>query len=224
MTEVTVNKTIQVPASEAWAKLSSFKNIEEISPIIVKSETIGEGVGATRICYMPDGAAAAIHETLHKVEDTTMELQYTMTKGPFPISGYVSDIKVTAIGESSCTVTWGCQFETEDKEANNSAMIELFEGFYHAIIEGLETRFQDYKLQQRKLFYLDIFWTTFFCFIRYIWETNELTNTYNFVFIGLLVVIVDKFIQYNWKTNEWNTHNFAFIGLLLVFVEVYLGA
>ena len=183
MTKVTVNKTIQVPASEAWAKLLSFRNIEEISPIIVKSETIGEGVGATRICYMPDGAAAAIHETLHKVEDTTMELQYKMTKGPFPISRYISDVKVTAIGDFSCKVTWGCQFETEDK-ANNSAMIELFEGFYHAIIEGLETRIQnENKLQKQKRFYLDLFWTGFFCFIPYIWETNEL-NTYNFVFIG----------------------------------------
>ena len=162
MTKVTVNKTIQVPASEAWAKLSSFRNIEEISPIIAKSETIGEGVGATRICYMPDYGAAAIHETLHKVEDTTMELQYKMTKGPFPISGYVSDIKVTATGDFSCKVTWGCQFETEEEASNNSAMIELFEGFYHAIIEGLETRYQDYKLQKRKRVILDIFWIFFF--------------------------------------------------------------
>ncbi|OEU12454.1 hypothetical protein FRACYDRAFT_243706 [Fragilariopsis cylindrus CCMP1102] len=193
MTAVTVNKTIQVPASEAWAKLSSFKNIEEISPIIVKSETIGAGVGATRIYYMPDnGAAAAIHETLHKVEDTTMELQYKMTKGPFPISGYVSDIKVTAIGDFSCTVTWGCQFETDDKASNNSAMIELFEGFYHAIIEGLETRIQNkHKLQKQKRFILDLFWTIFFYFIHYLWKTNELTNTYSFVFIGLLIVFVE---------------------------------
>ena len=138
MTEVTVNKTIQVPASRAWATLSSFRNIEEISPI-AKSETIGEGAGATRTCYMPDGAA--IHEILNKVEDATMEMQYKITQGPFPISGYISDVKVEAIGDASCKVTWGCQFETE--EANNPAMIELFEGFYHAIIEGLETMIQN---------------------------------------------------------------------------------
>ena len=135
---------------------------------------------------MPDGAAAAIHETLHKVEDTTMELQYKMTKGPFPISGYVSDIKVTAIGDSSCTVTWGCQFETEEA-SNNSAMIELFEGFYHAIIEGLETRIQNKnKLQKQKRFYLDLFWTAFFCFIPYIWETNELNEHVQFCIYWLV--------------------------------------
>lgn len=133
MTEVIVNKTIQVPASKAWATLSSFRNIEAISPI-ERSETVGEGAGATRTCHMPDGAA--IYEVLNKVEDATMEMQYKITEGPFPITGYISDVKVEGIGDSSCKVTWGCQFETE--EENKKAMIDLFEGFYNVIIDGLE--------------------------------------------------------------------------------------
>lgn len=138
MTEVTVNKTIQIPASKAWTTLSSFRNIEAISPI-EKSETIGEGAGATRTCYMPDGAA--IYEVLEKVEHATMKMQYKITEGPFPISGYVSDIKIEAIGDSSCKVTWGCRFETE--ETNKPAMIELFEGFYNVIIDSLESSIQN---------------------------------------------------------------------------------
>lgn len=138
MTEVTVNKTIQIPASKAWTTLSSFRNIEAISPI-EKSETIGEGAGATRTCYMPDGAA--IYEVLEKVEHVTMEMQYKITEGPFPISGYVSDIKVEAVGDSSCKVTWGCHFETE--ETNIPAMVELFKGFYNVIIDSLESSIQN---------------------------------------------------------------------------------
>jgi hypothetical protein len=84
---------------------------------------------------MPDGAT--IYEVLSKVEDTTMEMQYKITEGPFPITGYVSDVKVEGIGDSSCKVTWGCQFETE--EENIKAMIDLFEGFYNVIIDSLET-------------------------------------------------------------------------------------
>ena len=64
-------------------------------------------------------------------------LSHKITKGPFPISGYISDVKVEAVGDNSCKVTWGCQFETE--EANIPAMTELFNGFYNVIIEGLET-------------------------------------------------------------------------------------
>ena len=59
MTEVIVSKSIDVPANKAWEKLASFRGIEEFSPI-EKSETTGQGAGATRTCYLPDGAA--IHE------------------------------------------------------------------------------------------------------------------------------------------------------------------
>ncbi len=138
MSEVIVSKTIQVPASEAWKVLSSFRNIEAISPI-ERSETVGEGAGAKRTCYMPDGAA--IHETLNKVDDATMEMQYMINEGPFPITGYVSDVKVEAIGDGACKVTWGCEFEA-DAEAV-PAMTELFEGFYNVIIDSLEKSIQN---------------------------------------------------------------------------------
>lgn len=134
MTEVVVSKTIEVPASNAWTLLSSFRNIEAISPI-ERSETIGEGEGATRTCYMPDGAM--IYEVLNSVDNSTMEMQYKITEGPFPITGYVSDVKVESTGEASCKVTWGCQFESEKE--TEPAMIELFEGFYNVIISSLET-------------------------------------------------------------------------------------
>ena len=101
MTEVIVNKSINVSAEQAWAKLSSFRGIEEFSPI-AKSETVGNGAGATRTCYMPDGAA--IHEVLDLVEDGKMEMEYQITDGPFPITGYVSAVKVEAIGEHTCIV------------------------------------------------------------------------------------------------------------------------
>lgn len=138
MTEVVVSKTIQIEASKAWSTLSSFRNIEAISPI-ERSETIGEGAGATRTCYMPDGAA--IYEILDKVDNATMEMQYKITEGPFPVTGYVSNVKVEAVGDSTCKVTWGCQFETN--EETKAPMIELFEGFYHVIIDSLESTVQN---------------------------------------------------------------------------------
>ncbi|MFT6152343.1 MAG: hypothetical protein ACJAY9_001743 [Flavobacteriales bacterium] len=138
MTEVVVSKTIQIPANRAWSTLSSFRNIEAISPI-ERSETIGEGAGATRTCYMPDGAT--IYEVLDKVENATMEMQYKITEGPFPITGYISNVKVETTGNSSCKVTWGCQFDTN--EESKAAMIELFEGFYNVIIDSLELMIQN---------------------------------------------------------------------------------
>lgn len=133
MVEVIVSKSINVAAKKAWEILSSFRGIEKFSPI-EKSETVGQGAGATRTCYMPDGAA--IYEVLEEVEDDKMEMQYKITEGPFPITGYVSNVKVEKTGDSSCKITWGCEFETE--LAAKEEMVTLFEGFYHTIIDSLE--------------------------------------------------------------------------------------
>ena len=133
MTEIIVNKSIKIPARTAWNKLSSFKGIEEYSPI-ERSVTEGSGAGATRTCYLPDGAA--INEVLDSVEDASMEMQYSITAGPFPIKGYVSTVKVESTGDNSCKITWGCEFECEVEVEKD--MIKLFEGFYNVIIDSLE--------------------------------------------------------------------------------------
>ena len=138
MTEVIVSKEINIPAAAAWENLSSFRGIEKYSPI-ERSETTGHGVGATRTCYLPDGAA--IHEVLDRVEESSMEMVYKITEGPFPVSGYVSTIKVSPRGKSSCQITWGGEFEC-NKEVETE-MIKLFEGFYHVIIESLENVIQN---------------------------------------------------------------------------------
>ena len=134
MTEVVVSKSINVKASTAWNKLASFRGIEDFSPI-EKSETKGTGEGATRTCYLPDGAA--IYEVLSKVDQSKMEMQYKITEGPFPITNYLSTVKVDATGDNTCKITWGCEFEVSDEA--KAEMEKVFSGFYHVIIESLET-------------------------------------------------------------------------------------
>jgi hypothetical protein len=134
MQNVNVTKSINVSANQAWEKLSSFRGIEQFSPI-ERSVTKGEGAGATRTCYLPDGAA--IHEVLDLVETQNMVFKYKITDGPFPISNYVSTVKVSANAESSCEVSWSCTFDCD--EAVLEDMKNLFSGFYNVIIESLES-------------------------------------------------------------------------------------
>lgn len=84
---------------------------------------------------MPDGAE--IQEVLNFVKNDQMEMQYIITKGPFPISNYVSDIKVSSIDTNTCKITWGCEFESSAEVKKD--MEELFYGFYNVIIESLES-------------------------------------------------------------------------------------
>lgn len=135
MTKVNVTKSIKVSAAEAWAKLSAFSGIENFSPI-EKSILDGEGEGAKRTCYMPDNSE--IKETLDKLNSETMDLQYSIQSSPFPISGYVSDVSVKSVGNSSCQISWTSQFKVDDS-AQEADMTGLFEGFYNNIIESLET-------------------------------------------------------------------------------------
>ena len=133
MSEVIVSKSINVPAGKAWEALSSFRGIENYSPI-AKSETQGAGAGATRTCYLPDGAA--IHEVLDYTHDDVMEMQYRITEGPFPVEGYVSTIKVSAVDPNNCKVTWGCEFDSAEEV--KAEMKKVFGGFYDVIIDELE--------------------------------------------------------------------------------------
>lgn len=134
MTKVEVIKSINVSADQVWSKLASFKGIENFSPI-ARSVVHGEGPGATRTCYMPDDAE--IHETLNKVDNAAMHLEYQINKGPFPIENYVSTVDVREADANTAEVTWACTFNAE--EENIPAMKDLFAGFYNVIIESLET-------------------------------------------------------------------------------------
>ena len=138
MTKVNVTKSINVSAADAWTKLSAFSGIENFSPI-ARSIVEGEGVGAKRSCFLPDDAE--IKETLDKVNNSTMDLQYSIQSGPFPITGYVSDVSVKSVSEGQCEISWSAQFSV-----NEGAPVEdmegLFTGFYNTMIESLETLIQ----------------------------------------------------------------------------------
>ncbi len=132
MEKVNVTKTINVSAQAAWKTLSSFRDIENFSPI-ARSVVTGEGEGAKRVCYMPDNAE--INEVLSVVDNSNMEFQYKIITGPFPVTNYLSTVRVKEVSENSCEVSWGSQYETS--EENAAAMKELFAGFYNVIIDSL---------------------------------------------------------------------------------------
>lgn len=133
MSKVNVTKEIKISAQSAWENISSFRGIENISPI-ARSVVEGNGVGATRSCFMPDDAE--IKEELTVCDNDNMLLEYVILSGPFPITDYVSQVKVTSTGENSCTVSWQSTYQTADE--NTEAMKGLFEGFYNVIIDSLE--------------------------------------------------------------------------------------
>jgi len=136
MTKVNVTKTINATTQEIWATISSFEGLENFSPV-ARSVKTGEGVGALRSCFLPDDAE--IKEELTILDNEKMHLQYIITSGPFPVEGYVGDVTVKTINDTSCEVSWTSSFTV--KGAPEADMIGLFDGFLNAIMEGLEGLF-----------------------------------------------------------------------------------
>lgn len=134
MANVSVTKSINVSANDAWAKLAAFDGIEHFSPI-EKSIIEGEGVGAKRTCIMPDGAE--INEVLNKLDNDNMHLEYEILTGPFPMTDYISDVNVKVIDAENCEITWSSNFNPN--EGAEDQMNEILNGFYNTMIDGLET-------------------------------------------------------------------------------------
>ncbi len=137
MATVSVTKSINVSANDAWSKLAAFGGIENYSPI-AKSVVKGEGEGAKRTCTMPDGAE--INEVLNTLDNSKKHLQYAILSGPFPITDYVSNVNVKEIDLGNCEITWDCSFNSAPEAEGD--MKGLFEGFYKVIIENLEEYIQ----------------------------------------------------------------------------------
>lgn len=133
MAYVNVIKRINVSADDAWSKLASFEGIEDFSPI-AKSVVEGKGQGAKRSCFMPDGAE--IKEVLSKLDNENMHFEYKILSGPFPITDYVSNVLVKPNGDDHCEVLWSCNFESDPSAEEE--MKNVFNGFYHTMIDGLE--------------------------------------------------------------------------------------
>ena len=112
MTKVNVTKTINVSAESAWKNLSSFRGIEHFSPI-ARSVVEGNGVGATRSCFMPDDAE--IKEVMSGLDNESMTLEYKILSGPFPFENYISTVKVIDKGSDSCEVSWGSNFDAAEE-------------------------------------------------------------------------------------------------------------
>ncbi len=133
MININVTRKINAPASAVWKRIAAFSGIEDYSPI-ASSDVKGQGPGAKRVCIMPDNAE--IHERLSLLDNERMRLEYQMISGPFPIKNYTGKVAVKSLSDSTCEVSWGSEFELDG--VSEAKIRPLFEGFYSAIINGLE--------------------------------------------------------------------------------------
>jgi hypothetical protein len=120
----------------------NFHGIQSWAPGVVSDckvvgELEGDQVGAKRVLN------DAFHETLQGLDDLAKTIQYTIDDGPGPVAkdavrNYVGTVRMYPITANDTTfVEWISQYDSP----NSSAVGELCNPIYHALLEDLASKF-----------------------------------------------------------------------------------
>jgi hypothetical protein len=131
MAEASASIDIDRPAAEVWQLIGGFGSLPDWLPYIPKSE-LTEG-GRVRHLANPEGEA--IVERLIAFDNHAMSYSYAILEAPFPVTGYLSTLKVVDLRDKGCLVEWSGRFTPQgvsDREAS-----QLFQGIYEGGLKAL---------------------------------------------------------------------------------------
>jgi hypothetical protein len=130
---------ISRPANEVWQLIGGFGSLPDWLPYIPKSE-LKEG-GRIRYLWNPDGDP--IIERLLAFDEDVRSYSYAILQAPFPVTDYVSTLRVVDKGDWASRVEWSGTFKpagVTDHEAS-----KLFEKIYEDGLKALEETLEKNK-------------------------------------------------------------------------------
>ena len=111
-----------------WETAGGFFALDEWHPAVA-DVLVKEG-GMVRILILGNGAE--VHERLLEYKDRN-SYTYSIFKGPWPITDYVSTVGIEPFGNGATRVTWSSTFNARDADR----MIDTFNGVYDAGLQNL---------------------------------------------------------------------------------------
>lgn len=135
---VTIAKTVAVDCDKVWSAISSIGGLDRWFPIISTCRVEGDGVGATRIMTLVDGAE--MRDRVLEIDHTAKRFRYERPQLPFPVRNYVGTVKVRDVGGSKSEVSWIVSFDGE-QEAREQVSALVFRAISDGI-SGLERDLQ----------------------------------------------------------------------------------
>lgn len=114
--------TINAPAAAVWATVSNFNDLGAWHPAVKKTEIVqgsNNKVGAERLLTLQDGGT--LKEKLLSYSAKKKMFQYAIIEGVFPVSSYISSVRVTAQGQDKTLVVWEGTFKRKDLAAMPAA-------------------------------------------------------------------------------------------------------
>lgn len=129
--EVNVPHKFASSCKDVWKAFGDFSKLDH--PAIEKVEATGNEVGATRVLTLA-GGGGVLKETLEKLDNEAMMLQYRITDSPLPVDDYVGVITLTAEGDKVCAFNWKANFKNKGAPAADAA--KAIEGIFKAGVEA----------------------------------------------------------------------------------------
>ncbi|WP_424360083.1 SRPBCC family protein [Methylocystis parvus] len=135
---VNITKRIDAPADKVWAAIAGIGGLDRWFPIISACRVEGEGVGATRIMTLADGAE--MRDRIVEIDAGARRLRYERPTHPFPVTDYRGVVEVDDDGEDSAVLCWTVRFEAD--EAHREEMLKLIETAISEGVDGLRAELE----------------------------------------------------------------------------------
>ncbi|MGW1597193.1 SRPBCC family protein [Streptomyces sp. NPDC002343] len=133
MASTSVSRTVPASPDKVWSLIGGFDALPDWLPYIPESTAL-EG-GRVRRLQNPEGEI--IIERLLDFNEAERHYTYAILQAPFPVSGYVSTLRVHTIPgrDDIAEVQWSGRFNPVD--ATESEVVDLFTGIYRDGLDAL---------------------------------------------------------------------------------------
>ncbi|MGW3510505.1 SRPBCC family protein [Streptomyces sp. NPDC000994] len=133
MASTSVSRVVPASPAKVWSLVGGFDALPDWLPYILESTAL-EG-GRVRQLKNPDGEV--IVERLVDFNETERHYSYAIVEAPFPVTGYVSTIRVHAVPgrEDLAEVQWSGRFAPDG--VSDDEVVDLFTGIYRDGLDAL---------------------------------------------------------------------------------------
>ena len=140
MAQASASINIPAPPDQIWQLIGGFGSLPDWLPYITKSELREGG----RVRHLATSNGESIIEQLEKFDNDGRTYSYSILQAPFPVSAYLSTLRVQAAGQGhGSRVDWFGQFTP--KGVSEDGASQLFRGIFENGLKALAARFASEK-------------------------------------------------------------------------------
>ena len=135
MTQAQESGELGASVDEVWKIVGDFGGLIEAMGLPVTLD--GEGIGQTRTVAF---GTENMVERLEARDDDAKRIVYSIVSGPLPVTGYLSTMQLTPVGDGRCRLDWSSTFEPAPGSSADDAAA-VIRGVYQGGIGALQGRF-----------------------------------------------------------------------------------